>query len=246
MLNVLLFGLFLHSAFVGCADERQVLIDQGAAAGQQGDLDAAEAAFTRLLEKNPGDGVAHVNLGSVFMDRANLAMAAGNEKEAEAAAERALVHFDRAVEGSPPGPSYALVLAGRVLFGLQRLRPAHERLSRFLESGDGDSAQQAEARHLIARVDHLSRFTEATSLLMPVINLAERTVDEGPEREKALRRGIELLESFVKDEPDNWSAHWFIGKAYQALGQREQAVAAFETAYRIRPRPHRCGYRAGH
>ena len=52
-----------------------------------------------------------------------------------------------------------------------------------------------------------------------------------PEARDELERGIDLLTQAISIDPAIWAAHWMIGKAHQALGDREKACDAFEKAY---------------
>lgn len=67
-------------------------------------------------------------------------------------------------------------------------------------------------------------------------------LDEGPAKDTSsikaqseLRHGIALLKVVVELYPENWAAHWTIGKGFQALRQREDAYNAFQRAYSINP-----------
>jgi Tfp pilus assembly protein PilF len=50
-----------------------------------------------------------------------------------------------------------------------------------------------------------------------------------------LERGVSRLRAVTAYAPGNWSAHWMIGKAYQALGDAPAAYDAFRTACDIQP-----------
>jgi Flp pilus assembly protein TadD len=45
--------------------------------------------------------------------------------------------------------------------------------------------------------------------------------------QKDISRGIELLQTVVTLNNQNWSAYWVIGKGYQSLGESEKACDAF-------------------
>lgn len=224
-----------QSAVDGTSRDRQALLDRGAAAGQRGDLDEAEAAFRRLVEANPNDGLAHFNLGSVFIDRANATMSSGDEERAGQQASQALVHFERALGATSPGPRLALLLSARILVQLGRPLPAVERLTDFLRTAEVGSARRREAEELLVRARHIARYVEGMALLSPNIDLVDRETTDDGTRAESLRRGIVLLQAFVADEPESWPAHWFIGKGWQALGDHEAALQAFETAYELNP-----------
>lgn len=217
------------------AETRRALFYRGEAAVKRGDLNEAEAAFERILKSNPSDGLAHFNLGSVFVVRSRGAIAAGNMEKAEREAEQALLHFDAALDGSPTGPDLALLASSRILVRLGRPQSAQKRLNRFLQSNQGTSEQHAEAQQLLIEANHCARYVQGTSAVSPYIELARSESEHSQERVISLHLGIELLEAFLRDEPNNWSAHWFIGKAHQALGNHDASIDAFEAAYRIHP-----------
>jgi tetratricopeptide (TPR) repeat protein len=49
-----------------------------------------------------------------------------------------------------------------------------------------------------------------------------------------LKRGIELLQEAIELNPENSSAYWIMGKAYQSLRDTERACDAFGKAFSIR------------
>jgi tetratricopeptide (TPR) repeat protein len=83
--------------------------------------------------------------------------------------------------------------------------------------------------------EHNRRYNEAVKLISPYMKLqgaSPKPADtEAAQRE--LRRGIRLLEAVTAYAPDNWSAHWITGKAFQALNEQQSACNAFKRAYEI-------------
>lgn len=49
-----------------------------------------------------------------------------------------------------------------------------------------------------------------------------------------VRQGIQLLERVLQMNPENWAALWVMGKAYQAVGESEQALDAFSRSHVIK------------
>lgn len=210
------------------AVERSTLVEQGTAAGQAGDLDAAEAAFRKILAQNPNDGTAHFNLGSVYIDRAGPAYAAGGEAAATPLAELALVHFDQALAGDPPGPPMARLLSARLMVRLQRPQGAIERLDQFLATPGQDPAHLEEARMLHVEATNQIRYLEATSAIKTHLEGAK---DESQRAE--VRQAVAKLEAYIADQPDNWAVHWFLGKGRQLLDDQQGAFAAYEAAHQL-------------
>lgn len=70
--------------------------------------------------------------------------------------------------------------------------------------------------------------------IIPYIRLEDSNQgDPNSEEGKAsLIEGIKGFETVISFSPANWSAHWMIGKAQQALQQHESAYNAFLKAYR--------------
>ena len=73
-------------------------------------------------------------------------------------------------------------------------------------------------------------FRLGTGELSRIIN-----IDNGPARRpffwrKRTRKAIEVLRRCVAIEPKSWPCMWYIGKAYQALGDHPAALQAFTEA----------------
>lgn len=78
-------------------------------------------------------------------------------------------------------------------------------------------------------------FEEAKGLIAPYLEYKGGSPPKSKtgEREAALQKGVELLETALATDPKAWWAHWHLGKAYQALGENEPSYQAFESAYHL-------------
>jgi tetratricopeptide (TPR) repeat protein len=83
--------------------------------------------------------------------------------------------------------------------------------------------------------EHNRYCKEASDLVMPYCRLTDgrEKPSNTPKVQTDLQRGIALYKAVVTYAPSNWSAYWFMGKAYQALREPTAACEAFGTAYSI-------------
>jgi Flp pilus assembly protein TadD len=78
------------------------------------------------------------------------------------------------------------------------------------------------------REEHNRLYVEAVELIRPDLR-----TNEHPEHELAadtvprLEKAVGLLDRVLELNPPNWSAHWFRGKALQALERHEEALKSF-------------------
>lgn len=83
--------------------------------------------------------------------------------------------------------------------------------------------------------DFNSLYKQSCDLVMPYIHL--EGVEEEPFDEKVaeenLRKGIDGFSKVLGQHPDNWTAHWMLGKAHQALGEHAEAYQAFLDAHDV-------------
>lgn len=82
-------------------------------------------------------------------------------------------------------------------------------------------------------LEHNRLFQEGRDLISPymhLVNQESKSADTQTAKED-LERGIDLLNQAIAINPANWSAYWIIGKAYQALGNSEDACAAFGKSF---------------
>ena len=82
-------------------------------------------------------------------------------------------------------------------------------------------------------IEHNQLFEQGCDLINPFMQLSDRAALESEDSDQKLRQGIELLKKATEIHPGNWSAFWMIGKAYQALGDSENAFEAFGKSYGI-------------
>lgn len=86
-------------------------------------------------------------------------------------------------------------------------------------------------------VEHNQYFDEASKLIKPFITVdgVKETPASSRNAQADIARGIALLDAVIVFDPTNWSAWFMIGKARQALGEREKAFQAFSKSYAIQP-----------
>lgn len=87
--------------------------------------------------------------------------------------------------------------------------------------------------HLARSTDVAADFNAGTALILEHIKTSEEEPALDAVRRRDLEAGIARLEAVVRADSQHWQASWFIGKAYQALGNRLAAYGAFKTAYLI-------------
>jgi tetratricopeptide (TPR) repeat protein len=87
------------------------------------------------------------------------------------------------------------------------------------------------------RAEHDRIYREAWAVVNPLMELHDRPrpPELTSEQEQELRRGIGLFGRVVQMNPRNWAAIWATGKAFQRLGQFEDALACFSRAHHINP-----------
>lgn len=78
-------------------------------------------------------------------------------------------------------------------------------------------------------------YQESVGYILPNILLQGKEEEKPPDKE-ALKKGIKGLESlnseYEKSGKSSWACLWFIGKAYQALGQHQEAYQNFLLAHK--------------
>jgi tetratricopeptide (TPR) repeat protein len=80
---------------------------------------------------------------------------------------------------------------------------------------------------------HNELFKRGADLITPYMSLTDRVPKKSDRKARELREGIRLLDDALKLFPDNWSALWIQGKAFQALGEHEQAYTRFKRSYAL-------------
>jgi Flp pilus assembly protein TadD len=82
---------------------------------------------------------------------------------------------------------------------------------------------------------HNTLMRGAADILLPYLSVAERKEKDAtaPEDRAAVQRGIEMLERVLQINPQNWSASWFLGMAFNVLVRLDDAYQAFARAYSL-------------
>lgn len=100
-------------------------------------------------------------------------------------------------------------------------------------SGLFGSLSFAAQSHLAKSTDVAADFKAGTALVSKHMRMAEREPVVDAIGRHDLEEGIARLKAVVRADSQNWQASWFIGKAYQALGNSLAANDAFKAAYLI-------------
>lgn len=95
------------------------------------------------------------------------------------------------------------------------------------------SLSLAAQSHLASSTDVAADFNAGAEAVSRHMKMAEREPVMDTVRRHELEEGIARLESVVRADSQHWQASWFIGKAYQALGNSLAANDAFKSAYLI-------------
>jgi Flp pilus assembly protein TadD len=87
----------------------------------------------------------------------------------------------------------------------------------------------------VANADHDTLYMQGCNLIKPYMMLTDGHARPAntQKSQQELRRGITLLTKVVAINLNNWSAYWIMGKAYQALGESENACDAFGKSFDI-------------
>lgn len=80
-------------------------------------------------------------------------------------------------------------------------------------------------------------FKKGSALIEPYMVVVDREPADvtTPEAKKQIAEGIRLLTEVTKQDPQNWSAFWIIGKAEQARRNHAAAESAFQRAFALKP-----------
>lgn len=76
-----------------------------------------------------------------------------------------------------------------------------------------------------------SFFKQGGNLLMPNIELVGQNPPRDENARKQILQGIAYLDAVTTYNPKNWTAFWFKGKGYQALGDHKTSYREFKAAY---------------
>jgi len=80
-------------------------------------------------------------------------------------------------------------------------------------------------------------FRKGSELIQPYMAVVDRESADPTtaEAKQRIAEGIRLLTLVTKQDPQNWSAFWFIGKGEQARRNHVAAESAFQRAFEISP-----------
>lgn len=86
------------------------------------------------------------------------------------------------------------------------------------------------------RTQSIDFFARGTALIQPHMRQFSTTPHKplSDSARQDLQKGIDCLNVSIKADRQLWPAHWFLGKAYQALDNHEQACQRFEDAFGIK------------
>ena len=143
------FGAFLS------VDEEQRLVAEGRREAERGNLPRAEYAFRRVANSWDDYPIAHVNLGSVYLDRIQQERRGrARAEELERLAAVATAEFEKALacKAMAPPPQARLLL-GRIYVRHGKPREGVKLLKEFLEQEPSDTDRKA-AERLIAEASH--------------------------------------------------------------------------------------------
>lgn len=196
----------------------------GAAAGQRGDLDAAEFHFRRILTSWVDHPMALLNLASVYMDRLR---ADGLSPEQELRYKGVVeAEMRRAALADPVPHPFVFQTLARIC----AYRGDEEEARQFLERLRADSRtpppMHAEADTLEDYLRGLGWLYEHGS------KRVQEAVFDAPEPPSfplkgevaaSVDKGVQALLRFAERHPDHWQCRFFLGKGQQALGRLEEA-----------------------
>lgn len=81
--------------------------------------------------------------------------------------------------------------------------------------------------------EYCRRYKEGSALIKPYMHYDDVKSTPATESNGEIERGIELLKSSIEINEGGGSAYWLIGKAYQALKNDAEALAAFKRAFEL-------------
>jgi hypothetical protein len=105
----------------------------------------------------------------------------------------------------------------------------------FVDSRDGKEYYVGRTRSKEPTAEELYR--RGAGLLKPYFHLVDRPSRDPstPEGRREVDEGIALLRTVIRMRPQLFNPHWVLGKAYEALGDQEQAYSFFRRAFELAP-----------
>jgi tetratricopeptide (TPR) repeat protein len=199
------------------------VFQQGVQAIKTGDLEAAEAAFRRVIELDPGSSASHINLAVTYMREKRWADALTQLHQAEALS---------------PGEAGIKLNLGLVYYRQNNFASAIGPLSAALQ-GTPDSLQ---ARYLLGLCYFFTgNYKQAASTLVPLwqqestnLNyLYVLSIAAGKSANVALQhQAFDQMLSLGHDQPE---FHLYLGKAWLAQDNTAKALKEFQLAAASHP-----------
>lgn len=218
----------------------------------------AEALWTSLIQSNPKDGGAYVDLAEFFKARKDMAKAESVLREAaKNASAMSVAHFrlaqflweqgrrDEAKElvesrlARDAQQPEALLQAGDFYFEVKDWDAA---LAHYQSGWKQSTERRAEYGKRVVRVlNALGRMEEARRVSAEVLQLAPkdlelRTAQALLEMErKQPAEAVDLLTKLIAEHPGNPTLHYHLGRAHLQAGQMEKAIAQWRESLRLAP-----------
>jgi tetratricopeptide (TPR) repeat protein len=86
------------------------------------------------------------------------------------------------------------------------------------------------------RTEHARLYKEASAAVFPLIEVHGKPVSKlRHDQERQSRLGLGLFDHVLKLNPRNWAAMWLVGKAYQRLGESDNALKWFSQSHGVNP-----------
>ena len=83
-------------------------------------------------------------------------------------------------------------------------------------------------------LDDDAKLQRASELLSPYVKFKTRGALPDVEfQDREIAEGLELLREFLEDHPENWSAHWLLGRTLRLKEDNEQSCDALAEAFRL-------------
>ncbi len=218
-------------------DEVNAINTEAIAAARAGRLQEAELGFLRLANSLPWWAQAHVNLGSVYVDKLEVEQCGRSRPGVSGRyAEVARQHLEFSLVCEPPAPNIVRLMLGRLCVRSGEIERGETLLRAFLDEVDVPEPQREEALALLEEVAGNADYIAGIELVRPYMRLADAQGADPttPDAEEDLQRGIALLTA-VAEKYDNASAWWHIGMAERSRGRHSEEYEALAKAHRLDP-----------
>ena len=219
--------------------------------------DGAEASFKKAIELDPKETNARLALGTLYVSRnrmaeaerqfrqavesdpgnpdpradmARLYLAQGKKDEAEAFLKKARLDF--------PTNSVGYRMLGDFYFATGDLAKAATEYDQLNRDHPGDWQVKKNYTQLLILTNRLDEGRKADDeILKAYPNDSDALIFRGQiqVRQGDAKGAITTLQTVIKNDPDNPTAHYHLGVAYGQLGHAEQARAEWERALQLNP-----------